>query len=169
MMDFPIINYQGGYHYLQGNDTAESLKSLEFGLDITPLLSHLQPGEPAKFFFIVDENDPHNDGEGEITSFSLMDYTSGAEEIISSETPVILENNSRTPASVIHFPVFDMVEITTVTLPPYSVNEPYSYQLEADGGTPPYSWDPQYQYRVEQSTESFPTIDANQVLFDHNV
>jgi hypothetical protein len=166
LMDFPIINYQGGDYYLQGIDTAESLKSLEFGLDITPLLSHLQPGEPAKFFFIVDENDPLDDASGEISAFSLMDYTSGQEEITSSQTPVTLENNSRTYASVVHFPVFDVVEITTGSLPPYSVNEPYSHQLTADGGTPPYSWDPQYQYRLEQSTESFPSADANQALFD---
>jgi len=166
LMDFPIINYQGSNHYLQGQDTAQYLKFLEFGLDVTPLLSHLQPGEPAKFFFTIDENDPYDDGEGEITSFSLMDYTSGAEEIISPEIPVIMANNSRTFASVIHFPVFDIVEITTDTLPPYAVNEPYSYQLGAEGGTPPYLWDPQYQYRVEQSTESFPATDANQVLFN---
>jgi hypothetical protein len=166
LMDFPIISYQGGKHYMQGNDTAESLKSLEFGLDITPLLSHLQPGLPAKFFFVVDENDPMDEGEGEISSFSLMDYTSGNEEIVSTETPVTLANNSRTSASLIYFPVFDMVEIISASLPPYSVNEQYSYQLAASGGTPPYSWDPQYQYRVEQATEDFPMVDANQVPFD---
>ncbi|NTV83316.1 MAG: hypothetical protein HGA23_03320, partial [Bacteroidales bacterium] len=41
MIDFPILNYQGDDHYLQGQDTAEYLKSLEFGLDITPLLSYV--------------------------------------------------------------------------------------------------------------------------------
>jgi hypothetical protein len=165
IMDFPIINYQGGNRYLQGQDTADYLQYLEFGLDITPLLSHLQPGEPAKFFLIVDENDPYFEGEGEINSFSVMDYTSGVQEIHSTETPVIMENNSRTSVSVIYFPVFDLVEITTDTLPLYSVNEPYSYQLAADGGTPPYSWDPQYQYRIEQSMDNFPETDSNQVLF----
>ena len=166
LMDFPIINYQGANHYLQGQDTAEYLKYLEFGLDITPLLSHLQPGEPAKFFFIVDENDAEQTGEGEIISFSLMDYTSSdVEEVISTETPVIIENNSRTTASVIHAPVFNNVEITTDTIPPFKVNEPYSFQLVADGGTPPYSWEPQYLYRLEQSVEGFPATDSIQVLF----
>jgi len=165
LMDFPIIDYQGDNHYLQGQDTAGYLQYLEFGLDVTPLLSYLQPGEPTKFFFIVDENDPFNEGEGEITSFSVMDYTSGELEIISEETPVILGNNSRTLASVIHFPDFEIVEITSESLPPFAVGQPYSYQLEAEGGTPPYSWGPLYNYRVEQSLDTFPAINENQVLY----
>jgi hypothetical protein len=166
LMDFPIINYQGGNHYMQGNDTAESLKSLEFGLDITPLLSHLEPGQSAKFFFIVDENDPMNEGQGEISSFSLIDYTSGQQEITSPNAPVTLANNSRTSASLIYSPDFDMVEITTESLSPFSINEPYSAQLTASGGTSPYSWDPVYQYRVGQSQEDFPMVNAQQVPFD---
>jgi hypothetical protein len=164
IMDFPIIDYQGSYHYLQGNDTSETLQYLEFGLDITPLLSYLQPGEPAKFFFIVDENDPFYEGEGEITSFSVMDYTSGMLEIISGQTPLPLENNSRTMASVVHLTDFNIVEITTDALPPFTVNEPYSFQLEAEGGSVPYAWSPQYNYRVEQSSGVFPMVEANQVL-----
>ena len=166
LMDFPIIDYQGAYHYLQGHDTAMSQQYLEFGLDVTPLLSYLQPGEPAKFFFIVDENDPDQEGGGEITSFSVMDYTSGVQQIPSEETPVSIENNSRTIASVIHVPDFDIVEITTDSIPPFTANEPYLYLLQAQGGSTPYSWEPDYKYRLEQSTESFPYIDENQVLIN---
>jgi hypothetical protein len=165
LIDFPIINYQGDEHYLQGHDTTEALKSLEFGLDITPLLSYLQPGEPAKFFFMVDEDDPFHDGNGEITAFSLMDYTSGQQEIISDETPSILENDSRTIVSLIYYPDFDNVDITTEVLPPFTENEACSLQLEADGGSTPYSWDLMYPYRVEQSSESFPMFEQTQILF----
>jgi hypothetical protein len=162
MMDFPIFNYQGGNHYLQGNDTAESLKSLEFGLDITPLLSHVQPGEPAKFFFTVDENDPKDEGEGEITAFSLMDYTSGSEEIVCTETPLPLANNSRTSVSVVYSPVFDIVEIITPSWPPYSINFPTvinSRQMAEHSHIRST-----YQYR-RQSTESL-MVDAIEVPFD---
>jgi hypothetical protein len=165
LMEFPIIDNQGADHYMQGQDTAEYLKYLEFGLDITPLLSNLQPGEPAKFFFIVDENDPGNAGEGEITSFSVMDYTSGQQEIISTETPLMLDNNSRTMVSVMHIPDFDIVEITTDTLPIFTINEPYGCQLAAGGGTTPYLWDAKYNYRLEQSTETLPEVNAIQVLY----
>jgi hypothetical protein len=165
MMDFPILDYQGDNHFLQGHDTTESQKSLEFGLDITSLLSYLQPGEPAKFFFMVDENDPYQEGSGQITSFSLMDYSSGQLEIICQETPVTLENDSRTTVSLIYVPDFDKVDVITGTLPPFTQNEAYSTQLEANGGTTPYSWEPVYTYRMEQSTESFPMTDDTQVLF----
>jgi len=165
LMDFPIINYQGDEHYLQGNDTTEALKSLEFGLDITPLLRHLTPGEPAKFFFMVDENDPFEDGNGQITSFSLMDYTSGQQEISSGETPLAIENNSRTLVSLIHIPDYENVEIITETLPPYSGGEPYSVQLQAGGGQEPYSWELLPGYRMEQSSEIFPQANQQQVLY----
>jgi hypothetical protein len=169
MMDFPIIDFQGDKHYLQGQDTAEYLKSLEFGLDITLLLSYIQPGEPAKFFFIVDEKDPTGEGEGQITAFSLMDYTNEMEEIISPETPITLENDSRTMVSLIHFPVFDKVEILTDTLPVFLINEPYNVQLEAGGGTAPYSWEPVHNYLVEQANEDFPWIEGQQILIPTSV
>jgi hypothetical protein len=165
IMDFPILDFQGDGHYLQGHDTAEYLKSLEFGLDITPLLSNLEPGEPAKFFFIVDEKDLYGDGEGQITSFSLMDYTDNALEIISTETPKLLENDSRTLVSLIHVPDFDKVGITTDSLPPFTENLPYSLQLEADGGSAPYSWETLCNYRLEQSAEDLLPGDETQVLF----
>jgi len=165
LMDFPIIDYQGADHYMQGHDTTEYLKTLEFGLDIRPLLSHLQPGQAAKFFFVVDENDPYLAGEGEITSFSLLDYTSEGLEIVSSQTPLSLDNNSRTMVSVIYTPHFDIVEITTDALPVFAINEPYTHQMQAEGGSPPYVWDAVYKYRIDQSTETFPAVQDNQVLF----
>lgn len=165
LMDFPIIDYQGANYSLQGAGTEEYLKSLEFGLDITPLLSHLEPGEPARFFFIIDENDPYDDGQGEITSFSVMDYTAGRQEIISPQTPLILENNSRSIVSVIHTPDFEMVEIINESCPAFSVNQPYSLQMEAAGGSVPYTWDAVYNYRVAQSNDTFPATQGNQVLF----
>lgn len=164
VMDFPIINYQGGNHYMQGQDTAEYLKYLEFGLDVTPLLTHVIPGNPAKFFLIVDEHDPHFEGTGEITAFSLVDYTNGTQEIISPETPLNLLNNNRTVASLVHSPYFEKVAVVTEELPPFSAGEPYGFQLEATGGSPPYDWSLRHYYRMEQSVSPFPQIDAHQVL-----
>ncbi|HSG67879.1 MAG TPA: hypothetical protein VK994_04170, partial [Bacteroidales bacterium] len=72
---YTIFNYQGGWHYMQGNDTIASNKTIEFGLDVTPLLSYVEPGQPCKFFLIVDERDEENYGTGQVNYFSLMDYT----------------------------------------------------------------------------------------------
>ncbi|MFO7614845.1 MAG: T9SS type A sorting domain-containing protein [Bacteroidales bacterium] len=166
IMDFPIINYQGGDHYMQGQDTAEYLKYLEFGLDISPLLTHVSPGNPAKFFLIVDENDPYGEGDGEIISFFLIDYTSGMVEVISDEVPLTLLNHNRTTAALVHTPVFDKVAVTTEVLPAFTTDDPYQFQLNATGGTPAYDWTFRHYYRMEQSQTSFPMIMDNQVLPD---
>ena len=50
IIEFPAFVYQGGDHYMQGNDTLEEEKTIEIGLDISPLLSGLSSGEAAKFF-----------------------------------------------------------------------------------------------------------------------
>jgi hypothetical protein len=164
IMDFPIIDYQGSDHFMQGNDDDEAQKSLQFGLDVTPLLSYIQPGEPARFFFMVDENDPMQEGTGQITAFSVMDYTDTRDEIVSTETPAMLQNNSRTIVSVVHSPEFGKVGVTTDALPPFIAGTPYSSQLTAAGGAAPYAWDPVYHYSMEQSNENFPDFHEIQVL-----
>ena len=164
MMDFPMINYQGGNHFMQGNDTLESLKTLEFGLDVTPLLGHLESGMPAKFFLVVDEDDPGYQGDGQILSFSVMDYTGSEQEYVSDDIPVDIENNSISMASVMFSPDFEIITITTDSLPPFVVDEPYSFQLGAAGGRIPYSWEIAGQYTVEQSTATMPGVDEFLVL-----
>jgi len=72
--EFPLFNYQGGEHYMQGIDTIESQKTISFGLDVTPLLSYIVNDEPAKFFLQVHEYDPDNKATGSLIYFALMDY-----------------------------------------------------------------------------------------------
>jgi len=57
-MEFPIINYHGDTLGMQG-DLTEAGKSIEFGLDVTPLLCELNTSQAAKFFLEVVENDPN--------------------------------------------------------------------------------------------------------------
>ena len=51
-IDFPIFNYQGGQHYMQG-DSVEGNKTIEFGLDISSLLTEINSGQPARYFLQV--------------------------------------------------------------------------------------------------------------------
>ena len=67
VQEFPIFNYQGGNNYMQGG-TTEADKTIEFGLDLTPLLSQLYAGQQGKFFLKVQEADPGNSYTGEIVS-----------------------------------------------------------------------------------------------------
>ncbi|MCD4744675.1 MAG: hypothetical protein K8R58_00070, partial [Bacteroidales bacterium] len=134
VLDFPIFNYQGGPYYMQGGSSEED-KIIEFGLDITPLLNKINSGQIAKFFLLVDENDPETYCSGEIIHYSIIDYTNGVNEIFYDETNVPLNNNDLTTLPIIHTINYNDVSIDTDELPPATVFEPYNFQLTASGGS----------------------------------
>ena len=155
--DFYIFNYQGGDRYMQGGTDEES-KYIEIGLDITPLLSHIESGEQSKFFLMINEKDPEGLGTGEIIDFAILDYTTGIEEIIYPAGNIPLLENSLTQLSLMHTVNYDEVQITTGELDDAFAHEPYSAQLTADLGLPPYRWNILYHYDQEQTTQTFPMI-----------
>ena len=157
-MDFPIFSYQGGDHYLTGTDTLESNKILEFGLDVTPLLTYVNSGQPARYFLQVQEYDPGNQAVGELISFSLIDYQGGGIEISGYPTGIPLNENGITSASVVHAVNLDKPVILTEELAPYTTGEEYTAQLTAEGGTEPYSWSIAGNYSIHQQTADYPEI-----------
>ena len=160
--DFPVFNYQGGDYYMQGGNS-EADKTIEFGLDVTSLLSYVEPGQPAKFFFEVRENDPGNEATGEIVNFSLMDYTVGLVEIPCQQTNVSLVENGLTSVSVTHTVNFDKVNIDTEELPPYVSGATYTYQMEASGGTEPYEWEAVLDYGETQESSTYPVVEGTKL------
>jgi hypothetical protein len=167
-MAYPIFDFQGANHYMQGQDTAEYLKTIEFGLDITPLLSYIKPGEPARFFLIIEEDDPNNEGTGELIEFSLMDYTGSLIETPCTDAPKLLVENATTFASVIHSTQYDLPIITTESLPAFTSGNPYSQQLTVSGGNGPHSWDMVETYVCSAEPGSYNPINEHQVNFDTN-
>ncbi|MBL7103688.1 MAG: T9SS type A sorting domain-containing protein [Bacteroidales bacterium] len=163
--DFYIFNYQGGDRYMQGGTDEES-KYIETGLDITPLLSHIESGEQAKFFLMINEKDPEGLGTGEIIDFAILDYTAGIEEIIYPAGNIPLQENSLTQLSLMHTVNYDEVQITTGELGDAFAEEPYSAQLTADLGLPPYRWNILHQYDQEQTTQTFPMITDEKLLIN---
>ncbi|MFH1160058.1 MAG: T9SS type A sorting domain-containing protein [bacterium] len=156
--EYPIFAFQGGPYYMQGG-TNESDKTIEFGLDITQILSRLTPGQPAKYFLQVQENDPGNSYPGEIIQMALIDYTSGTPQIINCpSTNVPLLNNDITRITVNHSASFNKPSVTTSALPMATLYQPYSYQLTALGGTTPYLWDVQLDYPEIVTTALFPSV-----------
>ncbi len=161
-MSFPIIDYQGAEHPMQGGSEEED-RYIEFGLDLTPFLNIIESGIPCKFFFQVLEDDFYDTGYGEIVNFSVIDYTSGSPvEHLSTQTNQAIIQNGVTSVSVQHTPIFDKPTITTNTLPNADVYHQYSHQMQANAGTPPYRWEFDIDYQINETTS--PLTDATQTL-----
>jgi hypothetical protein len=148
---------------MQGGTSIEDHKTIEFGLDLTPLLNLIGSNTPARYFLLVDEADSLNWSLGEIVQYSIIDYTNGVNEITCTQSNVPIINDSLTKLWVDHTVVFDQVEIVTDTLPPATIYEPYSANLEATGGTDPYTWDFDLNYTETNYTETFPMVNAQQL------
>ncbi len=158
VMMFPILNYQGGNHYMQGGNH-EYDKTIEFGLDISPMMDMIPNGTKARFFLLVDENDPEDEDEGEIIGFSLMDYTGGEKEIPCSQSHIPLENGT-TSLWIDHTVEYDAPNITTEILKGATAGQEYYYQVEAKGGTPPYFYTIDKNYTVQTGSREFIPING---------
>ncbi len=162
--EFDIFNYQGGAHYMQGNDTIEAHKTIEFGLDVTPLLSYVIPNQPAKFFLQVYEYDPDHSATGKIINFSVLDYLNGGLEITCPDTAIAINNNGYTTLSVIHAMDPELVSIETDELPVFTVNQPLTFQMQASGGSPPYTWNILALYNESQFPGYYPLIEDEELI-----
>ncbi|GAB4323608.1 MAG: hypothetical protein Kow00127_16310 [Bacteroidales bacterium] len=161
-IEYPVFNFQGGCKYMQAGTTEED-KTIEFGLDLTPLINLIGPGVPARYFLLVDEDDPNNWGSGEVVQFSVIDYTNGVNEIPSAQSNVNIANNTTTKLWVDHTLNFTPVSVDQNPLPPATVYEPYSAQLTATGGTYPYIWDFDRNFTETLSSGSYPAVTAQQL------
>ncbi|HCX72833.1 MAG TPA: hypothetical protein DHM37_03860 [Candidatus Cloacimonas sp.] len=159
---YPLFHYQGGDHYMQGGYSEED-KSLELGLDITPLLSYIEAGEPAKFFLYIVENDPYNQDDGQVTNFAIIDYNGAEEEIVYPQNDIPINNNGITQLGIVHTVDFNDVAITTNELPTAELENYYEQQLQATGGQPPYQWSLKLQYEEEISQQPLTELEANQL------
>ncbi len=162
VMDFPIFNFQGGEYYMRGDSTEEG-KTVEFGLDISPLLTYIQPGQNAKYFLQVVEKDPSGLYAGKITSYALIDYAGGVTQIDCPSTNVNLNNNDTTRLSVTHTVAFSKVDIATAALPSAIINQPYALQMNAVNGTSPYHWDFLFDFSEKDTAGVAPAVTTLQL------
>lgn len=168
VLDFPIFNYQGGEYYMQG-DSTEPGKSIEFGLDISPLLSFTQPGQDVKFFLQVMEKDPSATATGEVLYFSLLDYTSGFQQSDCPQTNININNNDTTRLSISKIINFNKVNIVNNVLPEAVINQPYTLQMNATGGTTPYHWDFDLSFDETNTTGAvFPAVTAHPLTLNNS-
>ncbi len=156
ILNYPIFDFQGGCKAMQGNTGVEEI---EFGLDLNLLLMHLQPGEEARFFLLVYEDDLLSQAEGVINSFSIVDYNSIQTETFCEQSDVAINNNSLTMLTINHIVNHDAVNIATDDLPPLQLYQPYETQLSASGGTPPYQWKLIQDYDTIHSQITYPILE----------
>jgi hypothetical protein len=157
ILHFPMFDFQGGCLPMAGSSGSQTI---EFGLDLNLLLQYVNPGEPAKYFLIIQEDDPLGAQTGILESFSLIDYTNGSNIINSNVSGLPLVNNSITTVGVTASINFNPVLITDDTIPTLQLYSSYYHQLQGNQGTPPYRWQLVEGYSRVDSTSTMPLIDA---------
>ena len=150
-ISFPYFAYQGGDNL--GMEGTANL--LEFGLDISPLLSYIESGINAKFFIGVIQKDAGGSGSGNIASMSVIDNTST--EFTSAESNINIVTDDITYMSVVTSVPFDAPMISTVSLSHAEPTVPYSENLVATDGLAPYAWDIIYDYTESANSNAYPT------------
>ena len=168
IIGFPVFDFQGGGQYMQGGDTNEDHKTIEFGLDLSPLLNLIGSNLPARYFLLVDEADPNGWGQGQIIQFSIIDYTSGINEIVCPQSNVNIVNDTLTKIWVDHNVIFNEPSIDDDVLPDAALAEQYSHQLNATGGAAPYYWDFDLNFNEINFTGAFPSINTLQLSPSNN-
>lgn len=167
-MEYPIFHYQGGDHYMQGNDTLLSNKDMELALDISPLFSYLSDGQEAKFFVQIAENDKKSFGEGQVLYYSLITGSDISNETICEEVPIDIKDNAVTTLQLNYSPDFDKVHITTEELPVVEAGIIQDIIIEAEGGYPPYDWSILNNYRLREIPNEFEAINQTKLEFENN-
>ncbi len=168
MLEFPILKYQGACMYMQGGTTEPENKTIEFGLDLSPLLSYVNSQDTVLFFLQLLEDDPGGQGSGEIISCSVIDYTGVMQETPCNQTNLPIVNNGTTTLQVQTGLDFDKTTVVTSSLPPAPAGQYFSHQLIAANGAPPYSWNLVKKYDEENSPSSFPVISQEKLTPGNN-
>ncbi len=149
---------------MQGPGNEDTLRTIEFGLDITPLLSYVQKGRDTGFFLIVDENDPYSQANGRIEYLAVLDYSTSPPHIFAcQQTPVDIANNDVTYAKVIVKPDIDNVRINDSEPVPFVAGQAYTTQLSAAGGQMPYNWSLNYAYTKINSNKPMPAFSGTKL------
>lgn len=167
VLDLPLFNYQGGDYSILGGDSLTN-ETLEFGLDISPLLNYVNSGERAVYFLVVNEIDPNDEDAGEIVSLSITDHGPGGTESMLLGGNIPINNHASTFVSLSKSINFQPIAITTEALPASAPGEFYSQQLEAVGGEAPYYWSAYLGYKENDNNDPFPQVFTEQLTPSNN-
>lgn len=154
-LSFSVFDYQGGDYFMSGSALSEG-KTLELGLDITPLLSNVNSGEPYRVFLMVDEDDPDGSGDGFLLNYSVINYLGQeAVEFVSSHVPMGIVDNGRSIASVKVENGISPIAILPDESVIASTGTNTNVQFSANGGFPPYSWSLKHVFTETESLTAY--------------
>lgn len=165
ILDFPIFNFQGGNHPMQHPGTDDTLKTIEFGLDITPLLSEAKENSAASFFLLVDENDPYAQASGSVEYLAVLDYGTANPTITEfGSTPVELNDNNLTTLKLVVTNHANKVKINPLAVQPFTAGQPFSLLMTASEGQPPYKWDIAFDYTKMLDNKPLPPFEGTKIV-----
>lgn len=160
-MSFPIFNHQGDLTPLEDPENPDDRQRFEFGLDITPFISSLEPDVPVKFFLIVEENDPNGLAAGRVDEFSVIHYYQGKREVISNQRNVAIMNNSLTYISLTESLGFNKLKVEKPAVTSVIKGQPFYAQMSAVGGQPPYLWELVKDYAEKTSAVPYESLSGD--------
>lgn len=157
-IDFPIFNYQGDDLPMQGfTDT------IEFGLDITPLLAYINKDRYARIFLQIDEIDEGDVYSGEVLSMDIFDYIGDQHFKPGNSQVRDIINNGTTYVSQVKEITFQKPVIDQDSIPVYTVNQEYEFDFTASNGIPPFKWSVIHQYQESLESNTFPVGLGNKI------
>lgn len=160
--EFPMLNFTGSGSGLGMN---EADQHFEMGLDITPVLAHLQPDHPVRFFVMINERDPSDQGGGTVFSYSILHYseTDTTEFRESGGFPILSNQTTLFPINAeLHY---DPIEVADYQVMYTAANQWLSIPLYAGGVTGGASWEVVPDYKEDTLRMSYPKTDGEFMPF----
>ncbi|MEA1878171.1 MAG: T9SS type A sorting domain-containing protein [Bacteroidota bacterium] len=159
---FPMLNYHGGLSSLgaQGDDS-----HMHLGLDITPVLAHLESGKPVKFFLMIDERDPLDLANGSVYSYSIINYLENDTLVAEKSGVFPIKANQTTILEIGHELNFDPVQVADYQIQYTSENQWLSVPLYASGISGSANWEIYPDYREDTTGREFPELSGDYLPF----
>ena len=161
VLGFPMFDFMGDDSPLEDPDNPEDSSRFEFGLDITPLLTGLEPGQPVKFFLAVEEKDPTGQVEGQVDEISVVHYNGEPEEYLSVEKNTPLVDNGFTYIPVTCAINYNRISVDQPAQTSYEYGESFSIGLQASGGAAPYRWELVKDYKEKTFIKSYEELSGD--------
>lgn len=160
ILGFPMFNFMGDNTPLEDPDNSEDRDRFEFGLDITPLLTGLEPGQPVKIFLAVEEKDPEGEVAGQIDEVTVIHYNGDTEEFPSAQKNMPVTDNGFTYFPVTCAPDFEKIAIDQAAHS-CAYGESFSIGLQATGGKAPYRWELVKDYQEKTFIKSYEELQGD--------